>query len=90
MTNADRASRAETAVAAYIEALGTQRFDVNGIETWAQDLITDLHHLLERMNAPVRLDLSWDNYLSERAEDEEGDFAPAYDWIVEFPMKVEA
>ena len=90
MTNADRASRADAAVAAYINAFGNHRFDVNGIETWAQDLITDLHHLLERMNAPVRLDLAWDNYLSERAEDDEGEFAPAYDWIVEFPMKVEA
>ena len=90
MTNADRASRAETALAAYINAFGNQRFDVNGIETWAQDLIADLHHLLERMNAPVRLDNAWDCYLSERAVDDEGDFAPAYEWIVEFPMKVEA
>lgn len=79
MTNADRASRAETALLAYIGG----EPDTNSLQTWLGDLLCDLRHLADAVGVRFNPDAGAMNYQAEIDADEPGEFLPALTWTVD-------
>lgn len=80
MTNADRASRAEAALLAYI---GGGPASANSLETWLGDLLCDLRHLADGVGVEFNPDAGAMNYQAEIDADEPGEFLPAVAWTVD-------
>lgn len=78
-TNAERASRAEAALLAYIDHTNDSR-NANEVETWIGDLLCDLRHFCKFMRIPFYPHAGEMNFETECKEDERGHFEPAYAW----------
>lgn len=82
MTNAERASRAEAALLAYIDETGDSR-SANGIDTWVSDLMSDLRHLADRVGFKFDPNAGYMNYEAELTEMRKGRWTRAEKWYVD-------
>jgi len=82
MTNAERAARAEMSLLAYIVAV-EDNIASNGPELWMQDLITDLHHLADKLGVKINCDVSTEIFELELSDQEPGAFISQVPWTRE-------